>query len=223
MGTYTDSENTRSRILAVAGETFARRGFQAATIRDICSAAEVNLASVNYYFGDKQQLYVAALEHARDTQQSKFPFVEFLTSGEPADRLRNFIGVLVQRLGVGMPTSGRWEIQLLVRELMRPGPAGRGIVEDFFRPYFQLLMDILQQLAPRPLSRSECLRLGFSVIGQCLFYRVAEPIIAMLVDLESQPAVLNTSEVVEHITRFTLSGIGAIGQGCRHSDEPLTT
>ncbi|MCK5254770.1 MAG: helix-turn-helix transcriptional regulator, partial [Deltaproteobacteria bacterium] len=44
------STKTRGRILQVACEVFAKRGFRNTTIRDICQQAQVNIASVNYYF-----------------------------------------------------------------------------------------------------------------------------------------------------------------------------
>ncbi len=53
-----DSEiDTRTRLLEAAGPVFAAHGFDGATVREICSAAHVNVASVGYYFGDKLGLY----------------------------------------------------------------------------------------------------------------------------------------------------------------------
>ena len=49
--------SARNKVLEAAGEVFAQKGFKAATIREICSLAGMNLASVNYYFGDKDGLY----------------------------------------------------------------------------------------------------------------------------------------------------------------------
>ena len=50
------NEDPRGRILSAAGREFAEKGFEAATIRDICTLASVNVAAVNYYFGDKHRL-----------------------------------------------------------------------------------------------------------------------------------------------------------------------
>ncbi len=46
-------EEAKARLLHTAGEIFAEKGFHAATVREICQQAQVNIASVNYYFGDK--------------------------------------------------------------------------------------------------------------------------------------------------------------------------
>jgi AcrR family transcriptional regulator len=53
----TPQEETRWRLLQAATEVFAEVGYHAATTREICKRAEVNLASIHYYYGDKAELY----------------------------------------------------------------------------------------------------------------------------------------------------------------------
>lgn len=56
------SGDTRGRILQSARATFADRGFDGTTIRDVAARAGVDAALVHHYFGTKQQLFVAAME-----------------------------------------------------------------------------------------------------------------------------------------------------------------
>src|SRR3989338_2214140 len=53
----TTQEETRWRLLQGAAEVFAEPGYHAATTREICRRAQVNLASIHYYYGDKAELY----------------------------------------------------------------------------------------------------------------------------------------------------------------------
>lgn len=53
----TAQEETRWRLLQAATEVFAEVGYHAATTREICKRAGVNLASIHYYYGDKAELY----------------------------------------------------------------------------------------------------------------------------------------------------------------------
>jgi AcrR family transcriptional regulator len=52
--------DTRDAILAVARRGFALRGFDATSVRDIATAANVDPALVIHYFGTKEGLFVAA-------------------------------------------------------------------------------------------------------------------------------------------------------------------
>ncbi len=57
----TVKSRTKERILDVAESLFAEHGFNDTSLRVITSKAGVNLASVNYHFGDKKTLVRAVL------------------------------------------------------------------------------------------------------------------------------------------------------------------
>ncbi len=52
---------SKDRIINVSRILFAEKGFEGATIRDIATAADVNVASVNYYFSSKERLFEEVL------------------------------------------------------------------------------------------------------------------------------------------------------------------
>ena len=54
-------QTTKDKILDVAEALFAEHGFNDTSLRTITSKAGVNLASVNYHFGDKKTLVRAVL------------------------------------------------------------------------------------------------------------------------------------------------------------------
>ncbi len=51
------NHDTRTKILGVAKVLFAKNGFEGTSVRDIASAAGVNVAAINYHFNNKQGLY----------------------------------------------------------------------------------------------------------------------------------------------------------------------
>ena len=55
-------DTTKESIMAVAMRLFAERGLKLVTVREICKAADVNVALVNYYFRNKNGLYQACVE-----------------------------------------------------------------------------------------------------------------------------------------------------------------
>jgi AcrR family transcriptional regulator len=69
-----DPERTRARILEAARVEFARRGFGGARVDQITARAGSNKRMIYYYFGNKEALFLAALEsayeHIRKAEQS---------------------------------------------------------------------------------------------------------------------------------------------------------
>lgn len=51
------STDTKNKILEVARILFADQGYEGTSIREIAKAAEVNVASVNYHFSNKEKLF----------------------------------------------------------------------------------------------------------------------------------------------------------------------
>jgi len=53
---------TPERIVSAATKLFANKGYDGASIKDICSKARVNIAAINYHFGSKDNLYRHIIE-----------------------------------------------------------------------------------------------------------------------------------------------------------------
>lgn len=70
-----DGAEARQRLLIVALTLFAEKGYSKTSTREIALAAGANLASIKYYFGDKESLYRAV-------------FTEPM--GDPADNIPNY-------------------------------------------------------------------------------------------------------------------------------------
>jgi AcrR family transcriptional regulator len=59
-----DAERTRAELLAVATEVFAESGFSGARVDEIAERTRTTKRMIYYYFGGKEQLYMAVLENA---------------------------------------------------------------------------------------------------------------------------------------------------------------
>src|SRR5689334_14150154 len=60
------SPDTKTRILDAAESLFVEHGFEATSLRQLTSAAGVNLAAVNYHFGSKEELFQSVLTRRLD-------------------------------------------------------------------------------------------------------------------------------------------------------------
>jgi AcrR family transcriptional regulator len=199
-------DDPRERILSAAGCEFAERGYDAATIRDICAAAGVNVAAVNYYFGDKRRLYIESVKHAHESRVRQVPLPEWDSSVPAERRLHDFVDNMLERmLGLGQPP---WQVRLMMREVLQPTEACRELVEDYIRPHFAVLVAILDDLAAGRLSQPELRRVALSIIGQCFLYRAAGDVVGMLVPADEIERLHTPSRLAEHVTRYALAALG---------------
>ncbi len=124
-----------------------------------------------------------------------------------AERLRIFVTTLVRRI-VG--TDGApWQLRLLIREIMEPTQACEELVQEAFRPDFQFLLTILNELTGDTLPLHRLQQLGFSLIGQIVYYRVHEKIVGMLVDPDQLAKHYQPDQLADHISSVILSAVGA--------------
>jgi TetR/AcrR family transcriptional regulator, regulator of cefoperazone and chloramphenicol sensitivity len=211
MARVSDDKSVKQRILDAAGDVFGREGYKAATIRQICQAADVNVASINYHFGGKQELYRTVVTDLIARIFDRYP-VDAGIDGQspPADRLRAFVHGSLQRLfspgGLsGYPGKG----QLIAKELADPSPFLDGLVDEIIRPTAAVLSTIIADLLGPQATVKMILRCQISVIGQCFHYAMARPVISRLEAVDYTDAAM-IDELTDHITGFSLAGIEAM-------------
>jgi AcrR family transcriptional regulator len=199
-----ESDTTRERIAVAAGEIFAERGFDGTTVRDICQRAGANIAAVNYYFGDKQRLYVEAVIQAHRWRIEQVPLPDWPADTPPETKLADFITTFVRRVRSG--PEGTWHSKLMMREMANPTAACAELVQSSIRPQFEILLQILSELLPADASLDELRLTAFSIVGQCLFYHFADPVIRNLLSAGDY-ASFDIERLARHITDFSLASI----------------
>ena len=141
------ADDTRTRPLDAAGRVFAEAGYKGATVRKICARARVNVALVNYYFGDKEALYAEVLRHSLGSAKAEILAIEGGPS--PEDTLREMIQAMMQR--VNRPDRPVWHYQLLVHEIAQPTQAMIELIDLTMRPIYERFRSVIGQ--PNNLSR----------------------------------------------------------------------
>ena len=199
-------DDARHRILETAGNVFAEKGFKDTTVREICRKAGVNLASVNYYFGDKERLYLEAVRQAHPGNPDAVAEEPWPEDAPPAVKLRLYIRRFLERL-IGTDAEA-WKIRLLQREILNPTPACREIMQGYFRSRFQQLQEILDEILPEDLPPCRRHQIGLSIVGQCVYFRAAAPVIQMVIGKEEYQAHFGAEELAEHVSQLSLAALG---------------
>ena len=198
-------ERARERLLDAAGEVFAERGYPRATVREICRRANVNIASVNYYFKGKEDLYADVLEFAYRQARRKYHDGDPPGRAEtPERRLSRFVRIFLLRiLDEGRPA---WFGKLMAREIVEPTGALDRIIERAILPLHESLGALVREILKGRPKDAEIRRHVFSILGQCLFYRHARHVIARLhPDVRFDAAEIDRT--ARHIIRVSLSAM----------------
>ena len=170
--------DTRQRLLEAAGEIFAEVGFRQARVRDICQQAEANVAAVNYHFRDKKGLYQEVVAYTHGCAMATHPPPSDLNKLTPEQQLTDFVQAFLGRLFA----SGRpaWHGRLMAREMVEPTTALDRLVRDSIKAQSDMLMDIVRAIGGISLPEASVRRAAMSIVGQCLFYEHARPVIGRL-------------------------------------------
>src|SRR5438105_8833590 len=85
-------EANQARIIKAAIDEFASRGFKGASMDAIAARTHTTRAMINYYFGSKEKIYLAVLEHvyAEIRHAESFLDLEHLAPVEAIRRIVEF-------------------------------------------------------------------------------------------------------------------------------------
>ena len=119
-----DADRSRGAILAAAETLFAERGFDAVSLQGIGDAAGLSRGTPNYFFGSKQDLYVAVLERVfadrEEATTRAFEPVRAWCESERAGSLRRPLTRAIESYMSFLLARPAF-VRLIVREELRGG------------------------------------------------------------------------------------------------------
>lgn len=203
----TKSEQTRHRLLSAASRIFAEKGFQDATIAEICAQAEANIASVHYHFHDKETLYLESWRFAFNRELDQYPPDGDLKSDTtPEQRLTTRIKSLVHR--VADPNS--YSFAILHKEMAHPTQLLSDILEKEINPQRVQMFALLREFLGKSANEQQIQYCHASIMGQC-FQLLRLKHMQSVRPYRQHPSDLSDiAAFAEHVAQFSLAGIKAI-------------
>jgi AcrR family transcriptional regulator len=201
-----DGKETRQKLLDVACEIFAEKGYGGAKVSEICRRAGANVAAVNYYFGGKADLYVAAWKQAM--QQFMDTFVKAPEDVSPEAQL----AFLIQRFIAKVLTLDGEKNQFRRLELMEMANP-TGLIDEAWKeevaPRREELHRLIRLIMGPDMPERTVRLCEMSIVNQCRGYILLSKNRADLLDREELTAGL-VHQIAEHTIHFSLAGIHAI-------------
>ncbi|MBI2566174.1 MAG: TetR/AcrR family transcriptional regulator [Candidatus Schekmanbacteria bacterium] len=187
---------TRDRLLRSASQLFAERGLDGASLREIARGAEVNLAMVHHYFGNKEQLYAACQAAAYE---------------DLADDIAGFQGLFGELAGAVERAGTRAEIDVLIAPVV-----GRGFrfVREHRAAVQMLMRGVIERGELDPRWRNQAL---LPFVG-----RTARRVAAACGQSEARVR-LGIHSLVALIMRYSLSTTRELAAMLGRLDDPAST
>jgi AcrR family transcriptional regulator len=157
-----DGAEARSRLLDAALTLFAEKGFAKTSTREIAQAAQVNIASISYYFGDKAGLYRAVFTDPRCNPN--VPPESIADAGISLEQaLQRLMGSFLSPLKQG--DLQQQCMKLHFREMLEPTGVWQEEIDSNIKPAHAALVNVLCRHLGLAKADDDIHTLAFSISG----------------------------------------------------------
>ena len=186
------------------------KGFTATSLRDITTAADVNLASVNYHFGSKEALLAAVLERRlQPINERRLQLLDELELRSPikpvelSDIVRAFMSPPFEQQQT-WGSSGQTFFRLLGRIHSETNEDFREVFMSKFEVVFQRFSTALRRSLPHLDSSSVNWRMLFMVGSMAFTMSWGQAMVS-----RDRKKFLETNGALEALVAFTSAGLAA--------------
>jgi AcrR family transcriptional regulator len=184
-----DGEQSRGRLLHAGLRLFAQQGFAKTSTREIAEAANTNVASISYYFGDKAGLYRAVFLEPIDTPPRDLSGLLGATCSL-RDGLRCMLAGFIEPLK--HDETARLCIKLHCREMLEPTGLWEEEIDNGIKPMHAALVTLLCREFGLQHADDEVQRLAVAIAGLGVHLFVSRDVIEALA-----PQLSATPEAVD--------------------------
>ncbi len=197
--------STKQRILEAAETLFARHGFAGASLRQVTSAANVNLAAVNYHFGSKDKLIEEVFRRRLDELNSRrLKALQALEENATLeDALAAFIRPALDLAHEG--EGGGAFVRVLARAYAEHNDQLRKFLSENYGHVLKQFAKVFSQQLP-DLDREE-LYWRLDIVAGALTYAMADfGIIQRRAEVSERQ---HREQAIQHLIRFAAAGLRA--------------
>ena len=188
-GQRVDGAKARQHLLHAALKLFAEKGFSKTSPREIALAANANIASISYYFGDKAGLYRAAFTEplgCTEDQRALYDQPEFTLR----QSLQAFIGSFLAPMKQGELVQQCTRLHF--REMLEPTGLWAEEIDNDIKPAHAALVAVLVRHLGLSSADDALHRLAFSITGLPLqLFMARDCVQAIRPQLIAQPEAID--------------------------------
>ena len=160
--------DTRQRLLDIAEQLFAERGFYGVSIAAIASEVGFTKQGLLHYFNSKEKLYGAILQRISDDFQEQQTEAE-QASEEPIESLKQFYAALSEPTEINTRRT-----RLLMRELLDNNARATNAENWYLREFLERLILMVKAIEGlQTLSDEEALIFAYQLLGAVNYFMVS--------------------------------------------------
>ena len=160
--------DTRQRLLDIAEQLFAERGFYGVSIAAIASEVGLTKQGLLHYFNSKEKLYGAIVQRISDDFQDH-QREALQASEDPAERLEKFYAALAEPTETNVQRT-----RLLMRELLDNNERAAKAENWYLRPFLDRLISMVKDVnKSEKLSDAEALAYGYQLLGAVNYFLIS--------------------------------------------------
>jgi len=196
--------STKERILGAAESLFAQRGFDGASLRQLTTAAGVNLAAVNYHFGSKEKLVEQIFRRRLDALNNSRLQALSLVEGAETTTLEDVLSAFIRpALDLSHDESGSLFMRVLARAFAEHDDTLRQFLSDNYGHVMRQFTAEFARLLPQ-LTKQE-LYWRIDLVSGALTHAMSG--FGMIQRKSGVSEIEHREETAQHLIRFAVAGL----------------
>jgi TetR/AcrR family transcriptional regulator, regulator of cefoperazone and chloramphenicol sensitivity len=221
------ADEPRTRLIEAGLDLFGKYSFDGASTRMLADRAQVNLASIKYYYGGKEGLYLAVAEHIVEQIDKllgpRLAKVQEALEKEPVSKEESFRllcelqGFLITSF-LGLPQTDKW-LSIIVREQLCPTEAFSILFEGFMRPLENALFGLATRIMSSGRDNQEVKLRVFAIIGEIQVFHILPSTIKRTLNWESYGP--ENLDAIRRVTTDNLRKIFSMSPDCPYATSDI--
>jgi len=187
-----ENQKNKEKLIQVAIELFSTKGFKGTSIRDIAQAMNMSISNIYHYFGNKEGLLLAGLEHSSRSLVGKLSQFSEMDL-EPLDRFKQLVNTHIE-----LSEYYKKEIKIFFLDEKHLSQEGKTINNQFQRDILGIYRNTLQALKDSGhLNCKSITIMAFNILGVINWHlRWSRP-----------EGSLSKEEITREVVSFILHGV----------------
>jgi len=177
------SNASKAAILETAYRLFGERSLEDVSIRELAKEANVNISSIHYYYGSKEELYLAVVSNITEIMAQKAgeftsAFNEAQKEGVASDAfyidwLKHLLEMMARAM-LGRLRKNNYLHRIIIREQMTPSRGFELLYQQGLEPVLSILDDLIARISQQEVNASEVRARTHTLIGQIVIFSVQQ-------------------------------------------------